>query len=191
MELVKRRLEPGAAAEPIALELGVIYRAHAATVWRWARRLLGSEVDVDDVLHEVFLVVQRRLPEYQPEGKLTTWLYAITVRVVQHRRRRDRWRRLWRREDQDFAAEVAAQGPTPLQALESRRAAELTYRLLDRLSERDRTVLVLFELEGLSGEEIAAITGQSTGNVWVRLSRARARFLAAHEACKRERKGEE
>jgi RNA polymerase sigma factor (sigma-70 family) len=180
--LAMRVLRPGpetaGSAPPMAPDLGEVYRAHAATVWRWARRLLGSDRDVEDILHEVFLVAQRRLPEFVPHARVTTWLYAITVRVVQHRRRKERWSRWWRGPD-DRADDPPALGPTPLEALEQRRTSELVYRVLDSLRERDRTVLILFEMEGLTGPEIATVTGQSLPSVWVRLHRARGRFLQA------------
>ena len=71
---------------------------------------------------------------------------------------------------------------SPLQDLESRRAQELTYRTLEALSDRDITALIMFELEGLSGEQIAAVTGEAVGTIWVRLHRGRARFRKAFEA---------
>ncbi len=158
-------------------DLAAVYRAHAEAVSRWARRLAGActDADVEDVVHDVFLVVQRRLPEFRGDSQITTWLYAVTVHVVQNRRRRERLRR-WLPLGGPRRDAVAALGPSPLQAVESRQATELTYRILDRLSETDRTMLILFELDGLSGGEIAAITGISPARIWVRLHRARARF---------------
>jgi RNA polymerase sigma-70 factor (ECF subfamily) len=161
-----------------ALDLGRLYRDHAASVSRWARRLLGPTGDPEDVVHEVFMVAQRRLREFRGEARPSTWLYAITVRVVQHQRRKGRWWRLLR----------ARPGPeppppsTPLESLESRRTAALTYRLLDALPEAERSALILFEIEGLSGEEIATLTGEPVGTIWVRLHRARARFRKAFDA---------
>jgi RNA polymerase sigma-70 factor, ECF subfamily len=156
------------------MDVGKIYREHAEQVSRWARRLLGPHGDVEDVLHEVFLIVHRRLPEWRGEAKMGTWLYAITVRVVQDHRRRQRWSP-WLRLRRWLEAD-AEPPPTPLQALETRRSLELTYRLMDTLPESERSALILFELEGLSGEQIAAITGEAVGTIWVRLHRARARF---------------
>ena len=49
--------------------------------------------------------------------------------------------------------------------------------MLDRLPERDREILILFELEELSGDRIAALLGIKVDNVWVRMHRARERFL--------------
>lgn len=167
---------PAPETEEVSRDVEQVYREHAATVSTWVRRLLGPRGDVEDVLHEVFLVVQRALPGFRGEARLTTWLYAITVRVVHRHRRKGRWLGWWRLRPPELES---AATPTPLQMLESRQALEITYRLLDRLPEAERTALVLFELEGLSGEEIAAVTGDAVGTVWVRLHRARARFRAA------------
>jgi RNA polymerase sigma-70 factor (ECF subfamily) len=164
-----------------APDLGRAYREHAADVSRWARRLGGPGVDAEDVLHEVFVVAQRRLPEFRGEAKISTWLYAITLRVVQEARRKARWRR-W------LHLAPPSPGPppaTPLEAFESRRASEVTYRLLDQLPEAERGALILFELEGLSGEQIAALTGEAVGTIWVRLHRARARFRKAYVSWER------
>jgi RNA polymerase sigma-70 factor (ECF subfamily) len=164
--------------DPETRDLESIYRVYAADVSRWARRLRGPQGDVDDVLSEVFLVAQRRLPEFRGEARIGTWLYAITVRVVQEQRRKERWRR-WLRLDRLFPAGPPAP-PTPLEAFESRRATEITYRLLEELPEAERSALILFELEGLSGDEIAAVTGEPVGTIWVRLHRARTHFRQAY-----------
>jgi len=163
-----------------------LYRAHAGTVARWALRLLGPKGDADDVVQDVFLVVQRRLPEFRGEADITTWLYAITVRVAQRWRRRARWW-MWvtgrgqnpgrGRILERFVPPVEM--PSDPQALlEARERTILLYQLLDEMPESQRTTFILFELEGLSGEEVAKITGASVGTVWVRLSRARRGFMA-------------
>jgi RNA polymerase sigma-70 factor (ECF subfamily) len=171
---MQRPVESRVAAEvnPAPLDLARIYRDHAADVTRWARRLRGPDADVEDVLQEVFLVAHRRLPEWRGEAKVATWLYAITVRVVQGHRRKQKWLR-WL----GVARLLPVSAPaTPLEAVESRRATAITYQLLETMPEAERSALILFELEGLSGEEIAAITGEAVGTIWVRLHRARARF---------------
>src|SRR5260221_7211842 len=81
-----------AGGEP-ELDLDGLYRRHGEKVSRWVKRLWGRH-DAEDVLHEVFMVVQRRLPEFRGDSALTTWLYAITERVVSGRRRKERFRRL-------------------------------------------------------------------------------------------------
>jgi RNA polymerase sigma-70 factor (ECF subfamily) len=158
--------------------LDEIYRAHAETVARWVGHLGGPSADVDDLVHEVFLVVDRRLTQFRGEAKLTTWLYRITERVVRGRRRNDRIRRwLGRTRSADMERAVAPTQLTPIEELERRRAVDTVYRILDRLPDKYREVLILFELEGASGEEIAALTARKLATVWVHLHRGRRQFL--------------
>ena len=112
------------------------------------------------------------------DAKVTTWLYRITERVVQESRRKERFRRRFSRAYHlEIEDTLAASHLTPVDELERQQSTETTYRILDRLPDKYRTVLILFELEELSGEEIAALTGLKLSTVWVHLHRARARFL--------------
>lgn len=180
----------------LAPDVGTLYGQHADAVARWAARLLGPAHDIEDVVHEVFLVACRRLKEFRGDAKITTWLYEITVRIAQERRRGLR-RRRWlfgrgtsdeSRPDApagDEAARIPTDQPSPLELLERKEANAQLYAILDGMSEKYRTTIILFELEGLSGQEIAAITKTSISNVWIRLFRGRQQFLKhllAHEA---------
>jgi RNA polymerase sigma-70 factor (ECF subfamily) len=174
-----RRTETPADAPASGVTLDALYRAHATTVARWATHLGGPRVDVEDAVHEVFLVVSERLAEFRGDAKITTWLYRITERVVRGARRRERvrsWLTFVRRGDVERS--LAPPRPSPVEELERRQSRDVVYRILDRLAEKYRRVLVLFELEELSGEEIAALTGVKLATVWVHLHRARALFLA-------------
>ena len=177
---------PGMAGKSVGLvrlSFESVYRAHAKTVARWAMRLLGPSGDFEDVVQDVFLVVRRRLPGFRGEAEITTWLYEITVRVVQDWRRRARWWSWVTGRGQSPSRGQATFVPTaempkdPLTLLEARERTRLLYRLLDELGEVHRTTFILFELEGLSGEQIAAITDTRISTVWVRLSRARRKFI--------------
>lgn len=174
MKKLPRQGEPLAAPPP---EITSIYRAHAAEVERWVTRLAGPTVDAEDVVQEVFLVAQRRLPEWRAEAKMTTWLYRITERVVHRQLRKQRIGRWLRGLAGDFAAQIPTERLTPVEDLERKQAAKVVYAALDGLERKMRAVVVLFEIEGLSGEEIAAITGTKVATVWVQLHRGRARFL--------------
>jgi RNA polymerase sigma-70 factor, ECF subfamily len=158
-------------------ELAELYRDHSRTVAGWAVRLLGPGEDIEDLVQEVFMVVQRRLPEFRGDAKVTTWLYEITLRLVHRARRRKRLRRWLQVDRGGRALQVPAEAPGPQQALESREATATVYAVLDRLAERDRTLLIMFEIEGLPGQEIAQLLGTTAAVIWVRLHRARARFL--------------
>jgi RNA polymerase sigma-70 factor (ECF subfamily) len=163
------------------LDLATIYRTFAADLSRFIARLSGR-AEAADLLHEVFLVVQRRLPEFRGDAELKTWLYAIALRVVLARRRKEQLRRLlWLERAQADATEPLADD-TPETLAEGRQASRTVHAVLERLSERDRALIVLFELEGLPGEQIAGVLGISESAVWVGLHRARARFRGHFDA---------
>ena len=157
------------------LELAEVYRAHAAIVARWAVRLGGPSVDAEDVVHDVFLVVERRLPEFRGDAQLSTWIYRITALVVRRHLRRARLRGLFGWLDRRAEA-VPSLAPSPLEAAEASQAVLQLYRALDELPEKYRTALILHELEGLPAVEIAELTGVEPSTVWVRLHRGRRRL---------------
>jgi RNA polymerase sigma-70 factor, ECF subfamily len=155
-----------------------IYDHYAPQIERWVRRLAGPQPDVEDLLHDIFLVVVRRWREFRGEAKVTTWLFCITQKVVRWRRRKEALRRLlWSTHGQAVAESYAAV-PTPVEEVDRRECFVRLYAALDRMPEKYRTTLVLFALEGLPGEEIAQLTGTDIKTVWVRLHRARARLAA-------------
>jgi RNA polymerase sigma-70 factor (ECF subfamily) len=179
MSLVRSSAPGSPQVLPAVPDLETLYREHAGTVARWVAHLGGPRVDVDDLVHEIFLVAGRRLPEFRSEAKVTTWLYRITERVVRGARRKQKVRR-WLKHARrwDVEAALVPAHPTPVEELERRQARETVYGVLDRLPEKYRRVLILFEMEEMSGEEIAALTGIKLATVWVRLHRGRAQFLA-------------
>jgi RNA polymerase sigma-70 factor (ECF subfamily) len=156
--------------------IGEIYDRYAPRIERWARRLGGPRLDPEDLLHDIFVVVLRRQHEFRGEAKLSTWLFRVTQRVVRWKRRNDAVRRwLWERHGDDLAG-APASVPTPVEELERREHSRRLYAALDRLPEKYRTVLVLFALEGLPGQEIAELLGTDANTVWVRLHRARGKL---------------
>ena len=144
---------------------------------RWAARLGGPDVDVEDIVQEVFLIVDARLPKFRKESSLATWLFGITANVVANDRRRRRFRRWWMCLMPDAGDEMAAPGDTPLEQLEKRERRRAFYEVLDGIGERQRQVLVLFELDGRSIAETAELTGIRPGTVRVILHRARSAFF--------------
>ena len=84
-------------ADAFAPDVGSLYRKYAAKVGRWAARLGGPSIEVDDVVQEVFLVAKRRLGSFRSDGggSVTTWLFRATDRIVKATRRKQRLRRLF------------------------------------------------------------------------------------------------
>jgi RNA polymerase sigma-70 factor (ECF subfamily) len=180
---------PAAEPEGAAPTFAEVYARHAQTVARWAARLGGPSADVEDITQEVFVVVNRRLGEFRGEARLSTWLFGITAKVAANERRRRKLRRWWFRlvPSGDLGLERApVTGEGAVEQIETRERRALFYRALDRLSERHRRALVLFELEELSVDEVAAHLEMKPGAVRVLLHRARAAFLKSVVACELE-----
>jgi RNA polymerase sigma-70 factor, ECF subfamily len=161
-----------------AVDFGVeeLFRTYAAVVEKWVARLAGTAIDAEDVVQEVFLVVQRRFAEWRAEAKISTWLYRITERVVRRQRDRQRLSQWTQGLAEDFTAQIPCEGQTPAAALEGKQARSIVHEALANLPPPQREVVALFELEGLSGHEIAERTRTKYATVWVRLHRGRAAF---------------
>lgn len=164
------------AVASISLEaptLADVYARHITAVIGWAARLGGPWVDAEDVAHDVFVTAGKKLSGLDGFEHLEAWLYTLTRNEVRNRRRQARVRRflvgLWGRglSDEDPR-------PLPPDELERAATAALVRAALERLNDRQREVLVLFELEGRSGAEVAAFVGVKEANLWVLLHRARA-----------------
>jgi RNA polymerase sigma-70 factor (ECF subfamily) len=142
----------------------------------WLRALGAPPSDVEDIAQEVFLVVQRRLADFDGRN-LAGWLYKIAVRQVRQHRRRF-WFRLFTRRETGPLEHLVDGASAPLDRLEDKERRVMLERLLTRMSEKRRVAFVLFEIEGYSGEEIADILDVPLGTVWTRLHHARKEFFA-------------
>lgn len=150
-----------------------LYERHYPFVYGVARRLGTPPAEADDVAQEVFMVVHQKLGRFR-QGKLTTWLYRITANVASHRHRK---RRAQRRVA-EWRSKLGLSPPEcPEAAAVARGAARAVDHVLERMSPKRREVFALFELEGLSGEEIAERVGCPLGTVWSRLRLGREEFL--------------
>lgn len=165
---------PDAAAEPLTPTLDAVYRSHAEFVWGALQRFGIRGGDLDDALQEVFVVVHRKLPSYRGEGQMTTWLYGICLRVASAHRRRSHTRR---ERDMQEIEEVHLVGlASPEDDLAEQQRRQILERLLDELDVEKRALLVMFEIDELSCEEIADILGVPMGTVYSRLHGARKAF---------------
>lgn len=178
---------PGAAArvQTSALSLAGVYREHADFVWRVARRLGVAEDALEDVVHDVFLIVHRRLDEYDGRAAVTTWLFNLTRGVVSNRRRgRQRAaQRLQGLADQTRASARASEstlaGVSPEAHSERRLAAAFVREFLDGLDAERRLVFELVELDGLKVAEAARHLQINPNTAHSRLRSARAAFRGA------------
>jgi RNA polymerase sigma-70 factor (ECF subfamily) len=134
-----------------------------------ARRLCRSNADGDDLFHEAVLRAFDRLDELRDEGKFRSWFFAVLLSVHRARHRRDFWRRL-------SPLGALAREPGRAAEAEGLDGAERMAQALATLPALAREAVVLFELEGWSLVELAALQGQSLSAVKSRLARARARL---------------
>ncbi len=165
------------ALSPKPLDFASIYDAWFDHVSRWVRALGAPEADQEDLTQEVFLVVRRRLRDFDGRN-VAGWLHRIAAgQVRQHRRRR--WIRSVFSTRQPVPVEdLPAVGTSPIAALETREKQRVLELLLSKMSEKRRVAFVLFEIEGYGGDEIADILDIPIGTVWTRLHHARRDFFA-------------
>lgn len=174
--LVDASSEARGAARPVVAmpTLAEVYDRHVAMVWRTVRALGVDEAALDDAVQDVFIVVHRRLADFEGRSALSTWIYGIARRVASQYRRR-------RRDVGDPARLVreAAPGPSPRDDAERRQAARLVMELLAELDDDKREVFVLMELEQLPAPVVAEMLAIPVNTAYSRLRLARQRFEAA------------
>jgi RNA polymerase sigma-70 factor (ECF subfamily) len=163
-------------AQSPELRVDQVYEANVDFVWRSARSLGVREMNIDDVVQEVFVVVQRRLAEFEGRSDIKTWLFGITRRVVRAHMRQQIRSRAQTETSADLADPNAACAESQLATLEG---ARLLYALLDELDADLREVFVLAELEEMSGPAIAEALDLELSNVYARVRRGRLAFDAA------------
>jgi RNA polymerase sigma-70 factor, ECF subfamily len=173
--------EPDATAvQPLEpkLDVAAIYAKNAQFIWKSLYRMGIPESDLPDVLQEVLLVVHRRLDSFDGSCRLSTWLFGICLRVAATARRSRRRRREEPMDPNQHAHQlVESNHPEKLAlARDAKRRLELA---LDSLDPEKRSVLVMFELEGIGCAEIAELLGVPKGTVFSRLAAARQAFLQA------------
>jgi RNA polymerase sigma-70 factor (ECF subfamily) len=156
-----------------------IYDEHFELVWRTARRLGVPEAGADDVVQDVFLVLHRKLGEYDGRTPVKRWILGMTVRVIADHRRR------YRRKDapcvpppadSDGDVMLASTQRAPCAEVELEEQMRLLEQLLSQLSEEKREVLVLSELEEMTVPEIAEMLGANVNTIYARLRIARQEF---------------
>lgn len=159
-----------------AAELERIYRAHADFVWRSVQRFGVAPAHAEDVVHEVFLVVQRRLGDLDPKASERGWLWAIARGVAaNHRRGRAR---AAKREQVSLEVVSPPVPADPEEHVNAARAAEVVRRFLEQLPADKRAVFELADIEGCSCPEIAELLELELNNVYAQLRTARRRFRA-------------
>jgi RNA polymerase sigma-70 factor, ECF subfamily len=163
-------------AQAVSPTLDAIYDEHFDFVWRSLRRLGVPADALDDALQEVFLVVHRRLSDFEQRSTLTTWLFGIAMRVARDQaRKRQKYGPL-----RELDAELEdPDARSPLEDAARSEARDLLYLLLGALDEDKRAAFILAEIEGMSVPEIATGLGVNVNTLMSRVRAARREFEAA------------
>ena len=167
----------GAAPETaIGLDLDEVYREHFAFVWRSVKRLGVRDASLDDVVQEVFMIVHRRLGEFEGRSSIRTWLFGIALRVARDHKRSAA------RKDSDGSVDpdtIHAPVPSPAESMEKAEAVRLLYAILDEMEDERREVFVMAELEQMTMPDIAGMLGLNVNTAYARLRAARQTFESA------------
>lgn len=148
-------------------------------------RLLDSRQDGEDAAQESFVKVYRNINRFKGESSFSTWLYRIVVNTCRNRQT-SWWRKLKKRsvsletasenndENNTSSRDLRDTRFTPLKDLERKRLGAMLAEAIRSLPQKQKEVVLLRDVQGMSYEEIEAITGLAEGTVKSRLFRARA-----------------
>ncbi len=135
-----------------------VYESEFKPVWHALRRFGVWDRDLEDAVHEVFVVVHRKWSDYDPERPLRPWLVGISFRVASDYRGKAQHRREIAKDDIEVEETPMAIANQRADAqIESKQDKDLVHLALEQLEEDRRNVLVLHELEGMSIPAIAEL----------------------------------
>jgi RNA polymerase sigma-70 factor (ECF subfamily) len=154
----------------------VLHRTYYPIAVAFLRKLGVRGDHVEDVCQDVFLQMVRYLPSFRGESDLKTWMYRICISEARRHRRKEKVSQL-------VTSMLGRSSQSESTDLEwnPERAAQRVLAGLSALPERRRTILVLFDMDGLSGAEVAEVVGCSVQSVWRELHYARSAFLEAFD----------
>lgn len=160
---------------PVApLDFQGLFVAHYGFVCRALRSMSVDAASIEDLAQDVFIVLHRRLDDYDSSRDVRSWLWGIAKRVAStHARSATRAERRLR------ALPDPSPGPAPDERVELRQRADLVTEFLGSLPEGQREVFMLVELESMSAPEVAEALGLKLNTVYSRLRAARDRFKRA------------
>ncbi|MBV6432502.1 MAG: ECF RNA polymerase sigma-E factor [Bryobacteraceae bacterium] len=164
-----------------------IVERYQAKVYSIIYGILRNRNDAEDIAQQVFAKVYFSIGNFDSRSSLLTWIYKITVNECYDYLRKKRVRKLVY--ESDFSEEDSRKMENSDSVTDNRPAVDsalarhdLIVKLLDKISEEDRRLILLKEVEGHSVEELAEMTGMNENTIKVKLFRARQKLLkAAHK----------
>jgi RNA polymerase sigma-70 factor (ECF subfamily) len=167
---------PSPIEAPAVPSFDEVYGGNVAFVWRVLRTFGVTEAQLEDAVQDVFVVVHRRLGEWEGRAQITTWLFAIARRVASAHRRKTAGDRT-----EELITEPAGEADT-FAAMSRAQAAATVMGILDHMDEDKRIVFALVELEQLAVPEVARMLDLNLNTTYSRLRLARHAFELAVKA---------
>lgn len=158
----------------------ILVETYQSRVLNMAYGMLSNAEDANDAAQEVFIKIYRNIERFEEKSSLSTWIYRITVNVcndmLRKRTRHAPTISLFSRgnnDDDEKPLEIKDNTPTPEERMEMTETQKEVRHALDELSDEFKTVITLYDLEGLSYDEISEILKCPVGTIKSRLNRAR------------------
>lgn len=153
-------------------------------LYAYLYRLLNDESEAEELAQESFVKAYIHAEKYRTIARFSTWLYTIATNLVRNRirnvRRRPAMVSLWSEdaggEDEGKWMDLRDDSQRPDRDMEQKNLNELVQDAIERIPGKYRPAFVLREINDLSYEEIAAVTGLKLGTVRSRINRGRAHF---------------
>ncbi len=150
-------------------------------IYTLAVRLCGNATDGQDLAQETFIKAYEHWDDFRGTAEAATWFYRICVNCWKNRVRYERRRAFWKHfsldaHNEDSGAlihEIPSCEPPPAQTLEKAEELRALHQALQEMKPEDRAVLVLYEMEERSYEEMAEMLDVPLGTIRSRLARSR------------------
>jgi len=166
--------------------------AYERRVFALVFRMLGRREEAEDLAQEVFVQVFKAIDQFRGESKLSTWIFRIAVNLCKNKAKYLSRRRVGEQDDvHEMADRVSGDGGKgvtvsggirrPDEVLEGMQLERIVKRAIEQVDPDFREVLILRDVEDMSYDEIAEVTGLAEGTVKSRIFRARAQLRALVE----------
>ncbi len=162
----------------------VLVERYKVRLFNYLFRLTGNRDEAEEFAQEAFVKAFIHAEKYKTIARFSTWLYTIATNLVRNRiRSRSRapqivslWARVFGDGDEERVVEIPDPQRTPDETINDRELSDIIREAIQRIPEKYRTSFVLREINEMSYEEIAAVTGLKLGTVRSRINRARNHF---------------